>query len=117
MVMKNRKVEPLVLRYKRLLPQEQTPNRAQRFDPVRQLWVFAGSRVPIVVKNYKKKADNKPTPFGETTITEAPEGTDEPHSYWNSTPFGETVMTKTREGADQIEIANSVRLPSRRRGN
>ena len=48
----------------------------------------------------------KPSPFGETLITETVEGVDQPETTaLSASPFGETLHTATVESADNPEIA------------
>lgn len=92
---------PFVLLGRKKLPPESTPSPEHEYDRHRQLWIDRISGEPLVSRMH---GHAQPTQFGETTITETREGTDQSEgTSLQASQFGETTLTKTREGADQSE--------------
>src|ERR1035437_5711044 len=89
---------PFVLMGRRKLPPESGPSDDQIYDENWQLWINKKSGTPLVTD---MRAHPQPSPFGETTMTDAPEGTDRAGVVLQASQFGETTMTQAPEGADR----------------
>ena len=118
---------PFILKGATKLPEESSPAREQVYDANLQLWIDTRAGVPLVsavVSRADPEADTdgqtggpasadpahvpcmKPSPFGETVVTETIEGVDQPEiAAFLASPFGETVHTATVESVDNPEIA------------
>lgn len=91
---------PFLLRLRRQMPLDLAPAPHHQFDTLRQIWIDTTTDEPLV-SSLRATA----TQFGETTITETREGTDQPDAaHLLGSPFGETTLTKTSEGSDQPEL-------------
>lgn len=92
---------PFVLLGRRRLPTELRPSTRHMYDERQQLWIDQESGLPLVASNRSRSSR-----FGETTITETREGTDQSEvADLSASRFGETTITKTQEGTDQIETS------------
>lgn len=95
------------------------------YDEQLQLWVFNGTREPVVSSNTVEYT--RCSRFGETTITrtsgegadqaeisepqkEKPSGNHVKKSWLTlrTSRFGETTLTETREGVDQSEVTEWI---------
>ena len=94
---------PFILRGRRKLPPESAPSANEVYDEHQQLWIDRTTGEHLV---RRMQAGSNPTQFGETTMTETREGTDQSEvTTLEASQFGETSMSKTREGVDQGEIS------------
>lgn len=112
---------PFVLRVSVAIPTGSSPNDCAVFDPTDQIWRTANTWEPVVLAGLESRRGARASnplhsQFGETSITETGEGTDQsegtrPGSLLMST-VGETVLTKTHEGHDQVEGVSHAPLCS-----
>jgi hypothetical protein len=95
---------PFILLARRRLPPEAAPSDDHVYDGYQQLWLSRQLGTPLVLSML---AQNQASRFGETTVTETREGTDQSEvASLSSSLFGETTLTKTVEGVDQPEAAS-----------
>lgn len=93
-------IEPFVLKGRESLPSETKASEAEKYDPVKQIWVDAASGKPLVEAMAGRSTSSQ---FGETVLTETSEGVDcTEMAQLQASQFGETVMTKSIEGVDQV---------------
>jgi len=93
---------PFILKGATKIPPEAAPSPEHVYDPQRQLWIDDRTGVPVVVSN----VGDDVTRYGETTLTDTPEGADQAATASTlASRFGETTLTDTMEGADQSEVA------------
>lgn len=93
---------PFILQARKKLPPENEPSDEQFYERTLQLWIDRKSGVPLVTLLASRMRSSQ---FGETKITETPEGVDASEETGiAASTFGETTLTKTSEGADQFEI-------------
>ncbi len=94
---------PFILQGRTKLPPEAEPSDRETYDRYLQIWIDKETACPLVES---VRTTIHSSQFGETTLTETREGTDQTEFITpQASPFGETMMTKTVEGADQFEVA------------
>ena len=95
---------PFILKKSIKLPNESGPSEGELYDRNQQLWIDLKSGEPLVRCMQTRV---QASAFGETTITETREGTDQSEAVgFTASQFGETLMTKSMEGTDQSEISH-----------
>lgn len=94
---------PFLLQGAAKLPPEPMPLEHHVYDPQLQIWIDRRTGVPVVISS----VDVDPTRYGETTITETQEGTDQTEiQILYASAFGETTVTRTAEGVDHSEATS-----------
>lgn len=90
---------PLALRHTHPLRADPPPDEAVRYDAALGFWIDARTQRPLVLNRATAGTSN----FGETTLTETGEGTDQREI--TASAFGETTNSRSMEGTDQTEVA------------
>lgn len=95
-------MKSFILKGATIIPPEPPMPSEDVYDSELQIWVDGTSGIPVILSSMNVDL----TRYGETTITETREGTDQTEvTSLNETRYGETTLTRTIEGADQSEIA------------
>lgn len=92
--------QPFVLKSRKPIPGH-VPDPSRVFDPMRQLWIFRDSGLPVVAEHVRPNSRQR-SDWGETVTTKTSEGIDQSEGT-RASDWGETVMTETSEGVDQSE--------------